>query len=506
MSKTKAHFSKFILPVSFNEKTVEEIKFKVSSLVIPQGSGKNPKGSNKVWELIDDKEINEFFLPHFAEFLMSSTKQQYLKRYRLTKPALSFFFSLNGKDKLMEAELNDYKASFCINDVELYIFQSGIAIIIIETTVHSISDINEIILFNYYMKYISKYSASIKFQIKSFHPEKINELKKKKKSIDRSLNSTHIPGVFKDLHHYNIIDDKFSISRSIRFKDLLFGCLDLAFPSDNEYQLITGERLLCFSYIFTNELTEMDTKLYLYQSSRLVKETYKATKADLDDEQNKIRRTYKNIYFGASLEGASVIVTDDNNPYFETFQRNVKHGYFIIYLTSLHNRLALLHFRYQIASILPTIIPTDRFNKMLIRNLRDLRNKAISCYINSNFSQITNNTSYEQIYQYYNNVFYLSDLNQEIQSKTTELEHILKDNIDRQSNNMMNALTKIGYILAPLTIATGFLGMNIGTFNENGAYSNPLLFSWDWFYFLAGGLLISSVLGLILIHFRNKND
>ena len=444
------HFSRFLLSITFDEDNLDVIKKNISNQKLYSNTDKNDPV--QVWNAFDDSKINTFFLPHFRHFLSANAPDNYVYRWKMSKEAMSFLFSFMGKNDILKADIHKLSEKFKIIDIELYLFRSGVGILIIETKILKPQGPLQLVHFNYYMRYIGKYSAKLVFQPnigERLHPEmekslnnKINEYINQYKIEDNK-----IPEVFYKLHHYNIKDSQLIFSDEITFSELILGILQFVFQDkvaydfthdqDNvSFDILTGERLILYSYLFNDPLGNDDRLKFVHMLSRVDKESEQTSIGDLDPGHTRIKQIYENIFFGVSLEGATVLVEDNKVQYIEDeFERTIKGGYFLIFLISLHNRLALLNYRHKISKIMPGEI-SNIINKKLLNQIRTLKNKSVSRYINSYFAQIANNTAFEEIYHFYNENLYIDSLSNEIRNKTIELDEIVNLEIERMNNQM----------------------------------------------------------------------
>ncbi|MCD4735849.1 MAG: CorA family divalent cation transporter [Bacteroidales bacterium] len=500
---TNQHFVKLVLPFSFPPEQIMETQSKLEKGTLKI---KYPDKDTKVipiWEKYEDKEVSSFFLPHVRTFLTESDSNNYLLRRKLTQEALNKIFGFFGKDDLLIAELNNFSSKFRIKEVELYLFYSGIGYVILECDLAD-PNIQEILDFAYYMKYATEYSPEITFDTGGFHEKKIAYLKENQTANDLMLMNSDFPSLLKQLHTYSIFEGSVQFDRKIKLLDLFRAILICTFNNIQDINTrLIGENLLVFSFINTAPLIEEERCHILYNLRRLYKESYQAVNEDLALSNEEIIETFENVKFGIALEGSTVLVEDTGHPFYKQLGSRVKRGYFVIYLLAHHNRAACINFRTLTQKIIPVNIKGFELNKRFLRDIRELRNRILSFYLNSYFVLVSNSTLYSRVYEGYINKFRVKDLLQEVKIKTDELDELLTSILERNSNRLINNLTFLGAIFVPLSIILGVLGINIRRKDEYSG--DQMLFDWEHILVpSAVVILLYFVLYLINIWFRRR--
>jgi len=496
------HFVRLVLPLTFNASLLETLAKQITSATVARcRTEKEAIDNEKIWESFTRKETNAFFLPHIEEFLKGIDPKSYLYRWRMAFQSRSFLFDFHQRRWTLTASFGkNFKQEFTIQEVELYLFKSGVGFLILECEAYKLKTMKELIQFNYYMRYAGSYSASIQFTQRKAGIKSLEQLSNKREGYLEKLNVSVIPTGITDLHQYTVKNEQVEFTKQVKFSLLLKGILELIFENSKDFkQDFIGPNLQVYTYFRTGSLSEAERVQGLFHLRRVLKESFRPTKADISPNSPEIINTYDNIYFGISLEGSVILAEDDGHPFLEDFGHRIRQGYFIIYLLALHNRMALLNFRTSIEQIFPPDLTDFQLDKTLMNRIRQLRNQALSFYLKSYFVQITNCTAYESVYQLYHEIFFTKTLLHEIKEKTLELDEFITIDLERKSNHLINIITFLGFIIAPISIATGIFGINVAT---NHAISpTQFLFPWEIATFAIGGLFLSAVF-LFYVLFR----
>jgi hypothetical protein len=473
MENVTNHFVKFIFPFTFvtdlnsKKNSFECIIKELDGFMVKMKNLKDGKmESFKAWQQIPPEEISDFYLPHIGSFLSDDMINNYLVRRVMNPGLMKGLFCLYEQKVPFIITGKAPKTKFNIEEVSLYLFQSGIGYLIMEVKTENASPF-ELADLNYALHYFEHQSAEIGFSEFVLHEKAMPGFQTKVSAGTQT--EPALPIIFMQLKQFEISGNTVLPSGQIDFGKIFTGILDFAVFPPNAYKPLLNKNFLVFTYLCLNDEEGKDHSQIIFQLRKVIKDSYLPHQDDLSGKNGGVINTYKNIIFGVSLEGAVIFVEDNGHPFFRQFIENVRKGYFLIYLLALHNRLALLNFGIELGNAIPNRgISLDR---EFSSGIHKIRNKTISFYMNAYFGQLTNNTVYERVYTFYHENFHTGSLMEEIKKKTWELDEMISNDLEMKSNQLLRNLTILGFIVAPVSVVLAFFGTNI---DYNGS---QLLFS-----------------------------
>ncbi len=255
-------------------------------------------------------------------------------------------------------------------------------------------------------------------------------------------------------------------------------------PLPSTYWLI-DKYLLGSHFLLTPpfDIHEQDLKaLTLFQLRRMYTETYLAYSGDLHDLDNpELVHTFDNITFGQSLEGGVVLVENatprgcpgPGHDFYRGFIDKARYHYFMPYLLALHQRFALINFA----------MASNHLDMNNLNTVRPLRRQVFDFVLRWRYSQISNVTMYNRVHGNWRRVLGLDLLLQEIKSEMDELDEMLERDsrvAEEQNRARWDEYIKwFNTLMLPALLLTGFFGMNIYEFTNEGPSIWDLSF-WKW--------------------------
>ena len=494
----------------------------ISKLTMRKTNKNGISGAREIslWNSFDNTHINSYMLDHIKCFLDNENSldfNDYLQRWRLNpeilNPLLNFYpkshsipnKSLNiSSNETYKLKVNgNTSIDFLINNIDLYLFQSGIGFYIFDVSLHGDYSVKEIETFNYYIKYIREFSNSFYLKNITVSDDEVSLFSSIKEVYFKQYSFLGDHSSIKNLHKFEIEENKLIFQYGLNINDII-NELSSLIDEDFKVKLISNHANL-FTFI---NITGKSENIYesLYYLRKGYNRKYIPTKESMNNS-TEILKPFENLYFGISLEGVSII-NDLNKTQNEIFFKNdfperVRTGYFISFIIALHKRFALLNFRKKLDEIFPSDIPEIKIQKKIKGLVENLNKKILGFYINSYFRQISTNSLYESFYQKCLKLFHVKDLLEEIKNKSTELQNAISYYISDQSNKRLTAITLIGFILAPLTLISGLFGMNLGDENLEKPFGLNF-FSWSWFALLSGSVLLLTIAILFYVNILNR--
>ena len=255
-------------------------------------------------------------------------------------------------------------------------------------------------------------------------------------------------------------------------------------PLPSTYWLI-DKYLLGSHFLLTPpfDIHEQDLKaLTLFQLRRMYTETYLAYSGDLHDLDNpELVHTFDNITFGQSLEGGVVLVENatprgcpgPGYDFYRGFIDKARYHYFMPYLLALHQRFALINFA----------MASNHLDMNNLNTVRPLRRQVFDFVLRWRYSQISNVTMYNRVHGNWRRVLGLDLLLQGIKSEMDELDEMLERDsrvAEEQNRARWDEYIKwFNILMLPALLLTGFFGMNIYEFTNEGPSIWDLSF-WKW--------------------------
>ena len=276
-------------------------------------------------------------------------------------------------------------------------------------------------------------------------------------------------------------DGTYNIFHSFDFQELVDYLLSPLCPLnlkiDKFFESTYDNRLMGYTFLLTDPGSEESLKTDLFYLRRFYKESYQPAEQYLRLLENpEIVQTFKNIYLGMTLEGGVVWGIRSGHPFMEQFQKHAETRYFFPFLLAFHQRIALLHLGEQAEVISYQAERTEISAKDLGRTEK-LRLRILDFLLHCRFSQVSNVTMHNQVYERWCDVLRIHPLLDDLKVEVEELDDLLQrhslreeekarqeeEKVRKDRDRKLNLLT---YILLPLTLVTGIFGMNIREFSD----------------------------------------
>ncbi|WP_042460010.1 CorA family divalent cation transporter [Neobacillus dielmonensis] len=369
--------------------------------------------------------------------------------FRMKQKARTVYNLPNKNDLMLTCKTKQNEYQFSVNTVDLYLFETQVGFWCIQLGYPDGITIEKLIETNYYAKKLSQFEYELSFE------KKISKNEIIKQPVDLGAIINELSNPFQVTTFFEGIKNN---------------------PS----------QALVYTSAKIDEISVEESSLasYLFQLRRSFKSTYKPSKLEEDFIGNQgLLPLFHNSYWGISLEGLANIVTKTEDPKTEqfftsTYFHQIETTYLYLYILGLHQKYALLRFTY-LASKLSYEI--DSFNKDYSQQnslISELRNQIIRFMLRSSYTQVSNNTHYAQLYEVVRQNLRINDLFKELhdelsaissitqveeQKQQNELEKIRRE----QSEKFNNRITAITTFFLPITVITGFFGMNLAFISKN---------------------------------------
>lgn len=370
-------------------------------------------------------------------------------KFVMTQKARSKYGLPNKNDLMLTCQTKTEQYQFSLTKIELYLFETQVGFWSIKLGYPKGINIERLIETNYYAKKITQYEYELFFTKKISKDETIRQ-------------NVHIGEMIKELSARFRVSSFFEGTKEIPTQALVYSSAKL----DSNFK----------------EDTQLSS--YLFQLRRSFKSTYKPSMIEQDLVGNPgLLPLFHNSYWGISLEGLANIVTKTDDEKTEEFFNSmylhqIENSYFYLYILALHQRYALLRLS-NLASKLSYELDVnlDNYteqNQLIIQ----LRGQIIRFMLRSSYKQVSNNTHYSQLYEVIRENLKINDLFRELHdeldaiSSITEVaeqrQHHLEETAKReQAEKFNNKITNITTLFLPITVITGFFGMNLAFIAEH---------------------------------------
>ena len=364
----------------------------------------------------ENKSIAKLFGKYDFEINIVENEKKYSDTFR--------FKILNEKSKLSSPKLILYPSA-----------NVGLLMISIELTGEK-NKLNNLINLNYILHKITSNTPALKIILpQNSHEERIKERLK----------------IYKSIAKYNALeykksnnDEPYSFYFYSIFRFLLFNF------DKNEYDIeqFNNTRFHLFTYLQIDssqhfeDCKQFDLNDLTKNFIRLVRcqnENYKVLSNYLDNNQIYLQ-TFENICFGASVEGACMMVDSQGTD--SEFIKEFKNvallaRYLWIYLLVFFQRLSLIELNNKLMNI-----NIDSVSKSNYR-LGNIVTKLWFLKINSFFTEISDHTQHNEFYNFCSEKFLLKKHLDEINDKIRGVDILLSEKIEIQKNEIEQQKKKI---------------------------------------------------------------
>ena len=233
--------------------------------------------------------------------------------------------------------------------------------------------------------------------------------------------------------------------------------------SFSQYQLLGYNYTLIEKFSSSNEKVMYDSiKNEFYHMRNFNDKFYLPADADLQLKDNpNIYHPHKNIFWGFSTFGGAVFVFENDSTFIrEQFEARVFGEYFKIFLLVIHQNLLLTKTGKIISYFVTKEINNSPKFINVIKKINSIRNKFLSIITRCWFPSVSNNFMYNGVYEKWREIFRVEQMYDDISIKIKELDEYLERHYQKSIQKRATIIEIIGFILLPISIITGFWGMN----------------------------------------------
>jgi hypothetical protein len=359
-------------------------------------------GQSKWWEP-KDVHMNRLFT--HIEKLVSTESYPFVigKRYHLTKegrqthglpPGTNHYLTFAG------GFMPDIKLT--INQVECTLFESNVGFLTLDIHYPKQTDIRRLIEANHQLKKLYNSKMRLAYLLKG------EQVELHLRELTQQLLAPLKVSTFFEASHLNA-----------PFQALVFQ-----------------------SYLLDEPLSEEEVGPLLFWMRRTYTDSYSPNKQDEHPHGNpEVLQLYANSYWGISLEGCANLAFIGNHPQNEKYFKmnylpHVKSTYFYLYLLSLHQRYALLHFSMLASESLLSGTSTTDHNLSLhqrmeqylqdARLITELKEKIILFKLRSVFKQVSNTSHHTAVYNLFQTNLHIDQLLGELHFELDSLSQMVQ--------------------------------------------------------------------------------
>lgn len=386
----------------------------------------------------------ERLFEHVEKLVSSGNHPETIGRhFVMTQKARSKFGLPNKNDLLLTLQTKSDQYKYSIPSIELYLFETQVGFWVIKLGFPEGTHIDTLIETIYYAKKLEQFEYDLYFT---------------KRTGKDEFTEQHV-------HMGSLISE---LSQSFQVSSYFEG-------TDNP------THALVYSSAKMNDEVENKSLLtsYLFQLRRSFKSTYKPSVVEKDFDKNPgLLALFDNSYWGISFEGLANIVTKTDDSRTEEFfvsgyMHQIETTYFYIYILALHQKYALLRLS-NVASKLSYDLEQVGEENYTEQNLliSKLRNQIVRFMLRSSYNQVTNITHYGHLYEMIRENLRINDLFDELHDELDALSsytdaaekrmHLIEEQEKKVATEKFNnKITAITLFFLPVTVITGFFGMNL---------------------------------------------
>ena len=365
-------FNYHIIPFRFERKYDDKLLLDIESISIVK-SKSNQEKEIQVWNGNKTTNGDSISSPNIYKHIRNLVKnyrnnQSIGIKFKLNDEVRSYYGFPSAQNNEIEVTYKKEKFRYKIKSIDLYLFETQIGFVCLEVDFGSRINSEQIIEYNYILRHIHQISDKQLLISKS-----LEEIDMQKKNDPTRQNNN------------DVLMEAFDINNSINRLTKILG--ELIYFEGNSKSIWKSNvfNSICLK---NKPIDEMEVKETIYKMHRVFKTSYKPSDRDINFVQNKnMIQTFKNIYWGASLEGCGnlcylVDEEDTNNFMKSTFKGNVKKEYLYLYMLALHQKYALLNYTAEtIKSNADVIDKSELELEDLIMNLLKLKSKIASFFL-----------------------------------------------------------------------------------------------------------------------------
>ena len=453
----KHRFTRLLLPFSIENgpcRTSEFISFKDSFYQLGERILKyqcdvgRKKVARHVWKNRKEKR-DKYILQHVHEFFFTQDQNQeprYVLSFEINQQARPDLFS-----HTFDLETKKNHCTFAFNEIDLYLFRSGIGILVLDLGLRAVCD----------SETGAKRTEVTIEDLRNFNAEMVAWhygtpycLRKTKSDQDQSDDDG------KTMEDY--------------MKELLQPIGEI----EQDWKPMT-QNFLGFTYLFLSrgderaggeeDYSKLDKAFYaLYH---FLDEKHQPSRRQLRLEGNpNIVQTYDNIFWGLSGAGWAAVVLDNGAEYLRhQFRTRVRKNYFLLFLLGLHRQLALQRLE-QCLSKVEIAMSDERSPEAFTTEVRKYRDWAFDFTLHCSFLQVSPNDYYRDLHEAWTQILGTDHGERELRSIVEELDDYLEREERKQQetarkqqeearNKQSVMINLLNFILIPLAISATVLSL-----------------------------------------------
>ncbi|MEH7235771.1 CorA family divalent cation transporter [Bacillus sp. JJ1562] len=363
--------------------------------------------------------------------------------FSMTQKARSKFGLPNKNDLMLTLQTKQEQYEFSIPAIELYLFETQVGFWVIKLGLPKNIQIETLIETIYYAKKLEQYEYNLSYTKKIGRDEFYEQ-------------NVHLGSLITDL------------SQSLEVSSYFEG------KETPTHALVYSSSKIDLEVENSSFLTS-----YLFQLRRSFKSTYKPSIVEKDFDKNPgLLPLFDNSYWGISLEGLANIVTKTDDAKTEEFfqssyMHQIESTYFYIYILALHQKYALLRLSIVASKLSYDLqqVGEDNYTEQNFL-ISELRNQIVRFMLRSSYNQVTNITHYGHLYEMVRENLRISDLFRELHDELNALssytdaaeqriQHLAEQEKKVATEKFNSKITTISIFFLPVTVITGFFGMNL---------------------------------------------
>lgn len=484
------HFTRFIYPISIYPDELNVKKFSDYFIKIIKQFKKDD-----CWEILKEHQI-QYLIPYVNEFLTTQENEPIkygstfvfqlknnIRQQMFGNRNSKFVFKIRSEPKLKKQTI-----VFPIKHIipYLFLFRTGIAILVLDVEVdnkkfvhlyfNNKTGTNEkskitleyLIQFNYHFKQILL-EAKLDKKLTNYLllPKAADSAMVSRSYVvedEGDFNDNLIPLPVNDLINY-LLQNIVKIKSSFLNIPFIGYRTEKSDNNNKAWESLCDYRMIGYTFSLIKQEDESgnpievpysEIKESFYWLYNLIVPDYLPSPNEMELKKNPyIYHSFKNIYFGFSLNGGAVLAWDSGVGFIkEQLKSRIRDAYFKLFFIAIHQQMLAHRFGNFIGKI-------AKGKKKKIRILRQLFFEfTIKCW----FTMVSNNKMYNRVYQRWRHVLQVEPLFEEIRREVEEMDEYLERESINRGTRLLNFIT-IAFF--PLVMLSGIWGMNFLEIIEN---------------------------------------
>ncbi|THE12327.1 hypothetical protein E1I69_11535 [Bacillus timonensis] len=424
-----------------------EVKKYVTFLIVPFSYDREYKAAVRSLnpDYFQQNNIQtERLFEHVEKLVSSGNHPETIgSHFSMTQKARSKFGLPNKNDFMLTLRTKQEQYEFSIPAIELYLFETQVGFWVIKLGLPKNIQVETLIETIYYAKKLEQYEYNLSYTKKIGRDEFYEQ-------------NVHLGLLIHDLSQSLDVSSYFE-GKETPTHALVYSSAKIDLEEENSSFLTS----------------------YLFQLRRSFKSTYKPSIIEKDFNKNPgLLPLFDNSYWGISFEGLANIVTktDDakTEEFFQsTYMHQIETTYFYIYILALHQKYALLRLSIVASKLSYDLqqVGEDNYTEQNFL-ISGLRNQIVRFMLRSSYNQVTNITHYGHLYEVIRENLRISDLFGELHDELNALSsytdaaeqrmhQIAEEEKKVAAEKFNNKITAISIFFLPVTVITGFFGMNL---------------------------------------------